>query len=675
MLPFSVSGLGWQVQLPLLLGAFTLLWLALKLWRSVRERQIRIIPASWNGIHAHQWSLIQCLTHRATCCVCRSLIVDAMLCDSCGVCLDFTCYQSYISRFGASAGSLIKKVRGTTATTSSATATTSKPEPLSTLGVCKAVSTPAKRDANGRKEPVVEAGGTGTILGPHHWVHGNLPAHSKCFLCGDYCDDDDDDHGGGGTNAEPLRNSGGSDLGEQHTLHHYRCCWCQRTVHEGCFERHQNQLLLKRSEGKGEDEKSATATATPFLRCDYGKWRRTGAKEEGPADWEPLFVVANRGSGNADAGAILGRFLALLNPLQVIDLGSGGGSGSGEHSLELALQMVRLLPKGVKARFLVAGGDGTVGWVLNTVQRIIEAETEEEDEDEEDLPTVPPVAILPLGTGNDLARVLGWSAEQTPPEITTGADHHSSSIGVGGGGGSHQHRAAAELVAAVYAAAPISLDRWTVDIRPTDYYHRSRSLLVARLHIPRSIMPPGNRTLSMYNYLSVGVDALVTLNFHETRKSWLYKFLFTNTLVNKFLYFTYGTKDLWERRCANLQRKVVLELDGVPQGERDALRPQSVSDGLIEVYGLTGSFHIAQVIMGLASPIFIGQAREVRLTLAEHLPMQADGEPWLQAPRSLTWRGTPRRRCSRRRRAVGSPTVGCIKCRRHEDTTIIRHPC
>ena len=556
MLPFSVSGLGWQVQLPLLLGAFTLLWLALKLWRSVRERQIRIIPASWNGIHAHQWSLIQCLTHRATCCVCRSLIVDAMLCDSCGVCLDFTCYQSYISRFGASAGSaIIKKVRGTTATTSSSATTTSKPEPLSTLGVCKAVSTPAKRDANGRKEPVVEAGGTGTILGPHHWVHGNLPAHSKCFLCGDYCDDDDDDHGGGGTNAEPLRNSGGSDLGEQHTLQHYRCCWCQRTVHEGCFERHQNQLLLKKNGEKGEDEKSATATTTPFLRCDYGKWRRyiipPGAvvhrrvwssrargraialeeikdwrKEEGPADWEPLFVVANRGSGNADAGAILGRFLALLNPLQVIDLGSGGGgSGSGEHSLELALQMVRLLPKGVKARFLVAGGDGTVGWVLNTVQRIIEAEAEEEDEDEEDSPTVPPVAILPLGTGNDLARVLGWSAEQTPPEITTGADHHSSSIG--GGGSSHQHRAAAELVAAVYAAAPISLDRWTVDIRPTDYYHRSRSLLVARLHIPRSIMPPGNRTLSMYNYLSVGVDALVTLNFHETRKSWLYKFLFT----------------------------------------------------------------------------------------------------------------------------------------------------
>lgn len=137
-----------------------------------------------------------------------------------------------------------------------------------------------------------------------------------------------------------------------------------------------------------------------------------------------------------------------------------------------------------------------------------------------------------------------------------------------------------------------------------------------------------------------------------------------NTLVNKFLYFTYGTKNLWERRCTNVQRKVSLELDGLPVtlpevesitllnipswggGARFTLPRsnssqlvQSLSDGLIEVYGLTGSFHIAQVIMGLASPIFIGQAASVRLTLSEHLPMQADGEPWLQAPAviDVTW--------------------------------------
>lgn len=84
----------WYYQIPVFAGFVTVIWILLKFWRRAREQQIKVIPASWNGIHAHQWSLIQCLTHRATCCLCQSLIVDAMYCDSCGVCLDFNCYNN-----------------------------------------------------------------------------------------------------------------------------------------------------------------------------------------------------------------------------------------------------------------------------------------------------------------------------------------------------------------------------------------------------------------------------------------------------------------------------------------------------------------------------------------------------------------------------------------------------
>jgi len=46
-------------------------------------------------------------------------------------------------------------------------------------------------------------------------------------------------------------------------------------------------------------------------------------------------------------------------------------------------------------RILAAGGDGTVAWILKTVMEL-------------GLEPAPPVAVLPLGTGNDLSLSFGW---------------------------------------------------------------------------------------------------------------------------------------------------------------------------------------------------------------------------------------------------------------------------
>jgi hypothetical protein len=48
-----------------------------------------------------------------------------------------------------------------------------------------------------------------------------------------------------------------------------------------------------------------------------------------------------------------------------------------------------------RLRILVCGGDGTIAWVLSVIASL-------------ELEPTPPVAIMPMGTGNDLSRSLGW---------------------------------------------------------------------------------------------------------------------------------------------------------------------------------------------------------------------------------------------------------------------------
>ena len=54
-------------------------------------------------------------------------------------------------------------------------------------------------------------------------------------------------------------------------------------------------------------------------------------------------------------------------------------------------------------RILAAGGDGTVSWVLG-------ADGIESLPDNISRSQVP-VSVLPLGTGNDLAKSLGWTTK------------------------------------------------------------------------------------------------------------------------------------------------------------------------------------------------------------------------------------------------------------------------
>jgi len=62
----------------------------------------------------------------------------------------------------------------------------------------------------------------------------------------------------------------------------------------------------------------------------------------------------------------------------------------------------------------------------------------------------------------------------------------------------------------------------------------------------------------------------------------------------------------------------------------------NISDKKLEVFCVFSSFHIAQMQIGLSEPHRVGQAKEVKITLYDSVPMQIDGEPWEQHPAQIS---------------------------------------
>ncbi|XP_029470936.1 diacylglycerol kinase delta isoform X2 [Rhinatrema bivittatum] len=186
---------------------------------------------------------------------------------------------------------------------------------------------------------------------PHQWLEGNLPVSAKCMVCDKTC-------------GSVLR------------LQDWRCLWCKAMVHSACKD------LLPTKCPLGLCKVSVIPpTALNSIDSD-GFWKASCP----PSCTSPLLVFVNSKSGDNQGVKFLRRFKQLLNPAQVFDLMNGGP--------HLGL---RLFQKFDTFRILVCGGDGSVGWVLSEIDSL-------------SLHKQCQLGVLPLGTGNDLARVLGWGS-------------------------------------------------------------------------------------------------------------------------------------------------------------------------------------------------------------------------------------------------------------------------
>ncbi|KAL0337800.1 UNVERIFIED_CONTAM: Diacylglycerol kinase [Sesamum calycinum] len=321
----------------------------------------------------------------------------------------------------------------------------------------------------------------------------------------------------------------------------------------------------------------------------------------------------------------------------------------GRHGPELKARLQELM-----GEEQVAGGDGTVGWVLGCLGEL----------NQQDRLPVPPTGIIPLGTGNDLSRSFGW-----------------------GGSFPFNWKSAIKRSLDKVARSPIAhLDSWHLLISmpageeleiPYSIKETEETPLDKELEVEGELPDEVSCYQGVfYNYFSIGMDAQVAYGFHHLRNEKPY--LAQGPIANKIIYSGYSCKQGWFftpcssdpglRSLKNILRIYAKKVNSstweqipVPSSVRSVvalnlpsyasgrnpwgnLKPEylekrgfveaQADDGLLEVFGFKQGWHASMVMVELINAKHITQASAIRFELRggewTEAYMQVDGEPWKQ---------------------------------------------
>eukprot|EP00041_Stephanoeca_diplocostata_P038917 m.1566960 g.1566960 ORF g.1566960 m.1566960 type:complete len:674 (+) comp25295_c0_seq15:161-2182(+) len=368
----------------------------------------------------------------------------------------------------------------------------------------------------------------------------------------------------------------------------------------------------------GVDSEETATTATPRripareLTRSAELTRRFFAIPHGEM---PLLIFVNPKSGGKQGEKILEKLRKIVPPEQVFDMMEkdastgkvlGASKGLAQHGEVDGLCA------------LVCGGDGTVGWVLATM-------------DEMGLMNRGiPVATMPLGTGNDLARALKF-------------------------GSGYNGTAMLKLLAQLSECGIVRMDRWRLDTTVLDVDARKKG------YDAEISLQPGQNVWN--NYFSIGSDAHTALQFHLRREK--KPEAYTSRTKNKLTYGIVGAKEAISSKFRNLTDDMTLICDGKdytdlikrhrlvsiaflnihsfgagtqPWGTKQAkagFGAPRMDDKLVEVVGFENGFAFAKGQMKIGHALRICQCSTAEITMQSPNPIQVDGEPCFLAASTL----------------------------------------
>ncbi|CDU20013.1 hypothetical protein YYC_00590 [Plasmodium yoelii 17X] len=181
-------------------------------------------------------------------------------------------------------------------------------------------------------------------------------------------------------------------------------------------------------------------------------------------------------------------------------------------NIENKNNFVKLCHDDIPVYVIIAGGDGTLNWVLK------EAELYDIDT------SIFAISMIPFGTGNDFANAFGWKKPigMLKPKDTFGILNN--------------------VISQIFKSEILYHDYWNIEVvlNEDGYFDKINSKTKQKETLTKNNDNVKNLKFHMTNYFSIGIDSRIGRGFERHRKN--------NAILNKMVYAIEGFKKISSKK-------------------------------------------------------------------------------------------------------------------------------